>query len=356
MKTVLTVSLFAMAVFALTSCAPPANTNTNTNGNTNANLAAKPAAPTADSLMALETKAWEAFKNKDGKYFETFLADAPMISGNGGPAMSKAEVVKMISEHKEDVKSFSLSSPHVTPVGADAVVLTYKATVEGTENGKPLPSPVTAATLFVRAGNDWKAYYHNEVKVIDMAQPAADGAKKDAAPAANADKADSGSSSTKPAAAPNTNSAASNTAAGSNSASSNTNSSASAGDAALTDALMAVERKGWDGWKAKDAKVLDEITATNFAFVDPTGHARLSKADALKAWTTDNPCNVSSVTLSDAKSQSISKDVAILVVKGNAVGTCGDMKLEPLWNTTIFVKEGDVWKTAYIFETPITRS
>jgi hypothetical protein len=116
MKWMIKISLFAVAAFAMIGCAPPANTNTNSNANTNANVAAKPAAPTADSLMALETKAWDAYKAKDGKYFEGFLGDN-MVSGNGEPNMPKADVVKMISENKEDVKSFSLSDPHVTPGG-----------------------------------------------------------------------------------------------------------------------------------------------------------------------------------------------------------------------------------------------
>jgi len=358
MKTILKVSLLAIAAFTLMSCAPAANTNTNTNANTN--VAAKPAAPSADSLMALETKAWDAYKNKDGKYFEGFLADT-VVSGNGEGSTPKAEVVKMISEHKDEVKSFSLSDPKVTPAGADAAVLTYKATIDGTENGKPIPSPVTVATVFVRSGTDWKATYHNEVAVMEAPKAGADAAKKDAAaPAADAkketasaaadEKKDAAASSEKKEPAPPP-----AKPAGNSNAASNSNSSASAGDAALTDALMVREKKGWDSWKAKDAAGLDEVTAKDFAFVDAGGKATFGKADTIKMWTTDNPCNVSSVSLSDGKAASISKDAAILVVKGTAVGTCGDMKLEPLWNTTVFVKEGDIWKAAYIFESPVKK-
>jgi ketosteroid isomerase-like protein len=346
MKTILRLSLFALTALMLIACAPPTNTNTNTNGNTNANVAAKPAAPTAEALMALENKAWEAYKNKDGKYFETFAADS-MIAGNGQGVMAKADVAKMISEHKEEVKSFSLSDPHVTPAGADAAVLTYKATVEGSDDGgKPFPSPVTVATVFVRSGSDWKAAYHNEVPVIDPAN--ASGDKKEGAAAAGSDVAGATELDTKPEAKPMANTS-------SNAASSSSNSSASTGDQALTDTLMAAEKKGWDAWKAKDAKAFDEMLASSFAFVDPMGKGVFSKAEAIKGWTTDNPCNVSSVSLSDGKAQSISKDAAILVVKGNATGTCGDMKIEPLWNTTVFVKEGDTWKVAYIFETPVAK-
>src|SRR5687767_6268175 len=116
MKTLINVALLAVVALGLAACQTPTNTNTTTNTNTNANAAPKAAMPTAESLMALENKAWEAYKNKDGKYFEGFLGDSPMISGNGEGTMPKAEVVKMITEHKEEVKSFSLSEPHVTPV------------------------------------------------------------------------------------------------------------------------------------------------------------------------------------------------------------------------------------------------
>ena len=58
MKTMIRVSLLAITAFALAACQPAANTNTNSN--TNANTAPKAAAPTADSLMAQDTKAWDA--------------------------------------------------------------------------------------------------------------------------------------------------------------------------------------------------------------------------------------------------------------------------------------------------------
>jgi len=354
MKRMMKISLFAVAAIAMIGCAPPANTNTNSNANTNANVAAKPAGPTADSLLALDTKAWEAYKNKDGKYFEGFLGDN-MISGDGKGSMPKAEVVKEISENKEDIKSFSLSDPHVTTAGADTVVLTYKATVEGTtDKGKPLPSPVTVATVFVRNGSDWKAIYHNEVPVMAAtkadasAKPAADSNKAPAAPAKKEEAAPAAAKEEKAAPAANSNASASNKPAASNA-----NAAAAPVDAALTDSLMALEKKGWEGWKAKDAKAMDEVTAKDFAFVNAGGEAALSRADAIKMWTTDNTCEVSSVSLSDGKATSIGKDTAILVVKGTAVGKCGDMKLEPVWGTTVFVKEGDAWKAAYIFEVPV---
>jgi hypothetical protein len=345
MKTMFRMLFLSIAALAVASCAPPANTNTNTNTNANANTAAKPAAPTADSLMALDQKAWEAYKNKDGKYFEGFLGDT-MISGTGKGSMSKADVVKMIAENKSEIKSFTLSDARVTPVGADVAVLTYKAVTDGTEDGKPIPSPATVATVFVRSGSDWKAVYHEENAVVDPAKPAGSG-NSNAAPAAGDKPAAPPAVEKKEAPAANT-----NVSAGSNS---NTNSSStSTGDAALTDALMAVEKKGWEAWKAKDAKVLDEVTTggSSFIFVDSMGRATIGKDATMKVWA-DPSCSVSSVAVSDGKGYSLSKDAAILVYKGTATGTCGGMKLEPLWGTTVFVKEGETWKAAYIFEKPL---
>src|SRR5215204_1327835 len=173
MKTMLKFAVLAIAAVSLASCAPPANTNTtyaNTNSNTNA--APKAAAPTADTLMSLDTKAFEAWKNRDGKFFEGYLAENFVGFNNKGERPTRAEVVKMISEDICDVKNYSLSEPHVTPAGPDVAVLTYKATAEGICDGKPLPSPITAATVFVRSGDTWKGAYHNEVTVIAQPAPA----------------------------------------------------------------------------------------------------------------------------------------------------------------------------------------
>lgn len=338
MKTILKVSLFAIAAFALASCAPPANTNTTTNTNTNTNAAPKAAAPSVDTLMAIDNKAWDAYKAKDGKFFETFIADNFVSFGDDGKRPTRAEVIKMISEHKCDIKSHSLSEGHVTPVSADVAVLTYKGVSEGTCEGRPIPSPVTAATVFVRSGTEWKAAYHNEVAVVTP--PPSTGNSNAAAPASN---------STAPASANTT--PASNTAASNSSATATT--APSTGDA-LTDAIMAVEKKGWEAWMRQDAKGLQDTTHKDLSFVDIMGKATHGQDNVIKMWT-DGTCKVSSVDVSDGKATQIANNVAILTFKGTAVGTCGGMKLEPLWGTTVAVKEGDTWKAVYIFETPMRK-
>src|SRR4051812_20476804 len=115
MKTIMKISLFAMAAVAMIACAPPANTNT-TAPNTNVNSAPKAAAPTADVFTPMENKAFEAWKTKDGKYFEGYIADN-FVPGPGDKIMTKADVVKEISESKCDVKNYAISEGHVTQAG-----------------------------------------------------------------------------------------------------------------------------------------------------------------------------------------------------------------------------------------------
>ena len=349
MKTILAVSLVAVSAFSFAGCAPPAgNSNVNTNSNTNA--APKAVAPTADALVAMDTKAYEAWKNKDGKFFEGYLADNFVGFGDDGKRPTRSEAIKMISEHKCDLKTYALTEPHVTPAGADAAVLTYKATADGTCEGQKIPSPMAVATVFVRSGDTWKVAYHNEVAVIE---PKA-GANSNTA--ASSDSAGSEKRS-EPAPAPKADTAANSSTASnanSNSSASNSNNTAASGDA-LTDALMILEKKGWEAWMKQDTAAMQTVTTNDVTLVNAMGQVAKGPGAAMKVWM-DGSCKVSSVDVTDGKATMITKDAAILTYKGTAVGSCGTMKLEPLWGTTVAAKQGDVWKVVYVFETPMRKS
>ena len=90
---------------------------------------------------------------------------------------------------------------------------------------------------------------------------------------------------------------------------------------------------------------IDELKVTTI-YVD--------KAATLKDWAGDPPCNVSSVSVTDAQSSSVTAEVGILTYKGTAVGTCGDQKLTPLWGGTVFFNEGGNWKATFMIEQPMS--
>jgi ketosteroid isomerase-like protein len=326
MKTKRMFGLFAIAAVISAACTPAANSPANSNmaGNANANVAAK--SPTKEALVALETKAFEAWKNKDAKYFEGFLADNYTSINSKGEPMGRADLIKEIGSSNCEVKSSSFSDEVVTPISADAAVITMKVTGDYNCGGKKGPSPVRSASLYTRSGDTWKAAYHNEVAIIDPKDMKAPPAKPEA-PASNK---------------------AANTAA--NSAANTAASPAASADAA-TDSLMALMNSGWNAWKERDAKKLGDLTADDAGFVDPMGQFSSTKADTIKAWT-EPKCDIQSVSLSNGKSTMMTKDVVLLTLKGDAKGTCEGMPLGPLWQTAILVKSGDTWKLAYMFEQP----
>ena len=169
-------ALTAVATIALTACG---ETATNKPASNASSPAAKPvgAGPTKEVLVGLETKAFEAWKTNDTKFWDGFLADS-YTGFTDGKRTNKANEIKMVTEGKCDIKSFAFSDATVTLIDADDAVLTTKVTTVGTCDNQKVPSPTMSATLYVRSGDAWKAAYHNEVMIIDPKSPQPAPAKK----------------------------------------------------------------------------------------------------------------------------------------------------------------------------------
>lgn len=329
---------FAAAAMFLMACEPPA-TNTNTKVNTNTN-AAKPAAvaPTADALLAMEKAANEAWIKGDVKHFEDMLDDK-FVMHEGGSRMSKAEMLKMIAGNKCEVKDgWKLEDPQMAKINDDTYVMSYKTTMDGncTMDGKSMkiPSPTRAASVWIRDGEKWKGAFHGETLIIDPKNPPPP-------PLATAKKEEPKKEA--------------NTAANSNAASTGNTAAATAQPASSgnTDALVKLHTSGWEAWKAKDAKKLTEMSTTNLSIVNPLGVWFSGRDAVVKEWTETMKCEgVNNVSLSQGSASALSPTVEILTLKGTADGTCDGQKNGPLYQTAIYVKEGDAWKLAFMFETP----
>ncbi len=328
----------SMAVFMSACDAPaenkPANTNTN---------AAKPAAaaPTKEALIDMDKKATEAWINGDKAYFEGFLSEK-FVSFERGQRMSRAELLQMIGSFKCDVKTWSLDDPMMEKIDADTYVVSYKGTFDGSctgEDGKDqkIPSPVRAASIYVRNGDKWQGAFHSETPIIDPknppAPPAADknnDAKKEEAKKDEPKNDDKAVANSNTATAP-----------------------AKPTPSANTEALVKLHTAGWEAFKAKDAKKFDEMLTTNFALVDPIGGWMSGKANAIKQWTETMKCEgITKVSFTEGFATALSPTVELLTGKGTADGTCDGQKNAPIWTSAIYVKEGDVWKLAFMFESP----
>src|SRR6185369_1100864 len=307
------VVLTAAAAVVFTACGAPAGNAPANNANA-ANTTAKPvaAAPSKEDLIAGEQKAWNSWKAKDGKFFEDYLTDNAIGMGNTGRS-DKAAIIKRISDPTCEVNDFSFSEEQLTLLGADAARLTYKATQDAKCGGKALPATVRAATVLVRSGDKWKAAFHAEAAVVDPK----------AAPTKLADTKDAPKKDDVKSAAPD----------------------------AVTDALVPAEKALWEAWKDHDAKRLEDLTAKDMSFINIFGTYFATRADALKDWTGPG-CEVKSVSITEAAGITLSPDVRLLTFRGGADGTCYGQKVGPIWGSSVYVKDGDVWKWTFGINLP----
>ena len=122
-----------------------------------------PSGALEDTLIALEKKSWEAWKNRDGKFFDEFLSDDHLEVGFGGLA-NKAAVMNMVGSPVCTVKSYTVDKFKCTLIDPNVAVLNYYAAQDTTCYGKPVPSPVWVTSLFVKRGERWVnvLYQHSE--------------------------------------------------------------------------------------------------------------------------------------------------------------------------------------------------
>jgi len=302
--------LTAAGAFVLTAC----DGNAPANKVSTANTAEKSprAGPTKDALVTLEKSAYEAWKSKDAKFWATFLSDKFVGYGSSGK-LDKASATKEYNGTDCEIKSYALSDEQMKPLGNDAALITFKATVDGTCGGQKVPAIRWAASAYVRDGDTWKAAFHAEAPVVDpKAVPAKPVDKKDAPKEGEAK---------------------------------------TAGRDAGTDAMLVVERAVWEAWRAHDAKQLEDLTGSDVSFINIFGTYFATKADALKDWTGAG-CDAKSVSVTDATGTMLSPTVGILTFNGAADGTCYGQKIGPIWGTSVYVKDGNVWKWTFGINLP----
>ena len=112
-------------------------------------------------LSGMETKLWDAWKNKDAKPFQSWLTSDSVMIGEEGTG-TKSDVTKMIASMPCDVKSFSLSDWKLTTINSSAALLSYKATQDATCGGTAAPPVVWAGSVWVNRGGKWMALSHQE--------------------------------------------------------------------------------------------------------------------------------------------------------------------------------------------------
>lgn len=116
-------------------------------------------------IVALEKSAFEAWKNKDRKFFEEHMFEGGQyldLNGVGG----KAEYVKAIIDNNCKVSSYSLDNTKVNMLSKDVALLTYRYAHDVVCDGNPEASPLWASTVYVKRGDKWLIAFHQEIAAV----------------------------------------------------------------------------------------------------------------------------------------------------------------------------------------------
>jgi len=113
-------------------------------------------------LVALEKRAFEAWKNKDRKFFEDHMSEAGQYLDLNGPG-GKAQYVKAIIDNNCTVSRYSLDNSKVTMLSEDVALLTYRYAHDVVCAGTPEASPLWASTVYVKRDGKWLIAFHQEI-------------------------------------------------------------------------------------------------------------------------------------------------------------------------------------------------
>ncbi len=114
------------------------------------------------AVMAVETKAWDAWKNRDSKAMDPLMTSSfTYVAGSG--RYDRAGSLKTWSEPKCEGNEYNFSEPKVISVTPDVALATYKADVKGTCDGRPNPPAVWVASFNMKEGDTWKNAFYTDI-------------------------------------------------------------------------------------------------------------------------------------------------------------------------------------------------
>ncbi len=105
-------------------------------------------------LIDMETKAWVAWKARDGKYYDRFLSEDHMDIHSGGP-VGKKDVVDFVGSPVCVVASYKLGDMQYTRISPDTAALVYRVAQDSKCNDAVVPSPTWITSIYVKRGKRW---------------------------------------------------------------------------------------------------------------------------------------------------------------------------------------------------------
>src|SRR5262245_25158555 len=122
-----------------------------------------------EAIISKEKAAWQAFKDKKADEFKKLLStDLVAVYGDGMHNLQQ-EVDGM---SKTDMKSFDLSGFNVVFPDKKTAIITYKAKIEATSEGKDVSGTYNAASIWHVSKGQWLGIFHTDMKEEIAAKPA----------------------------------------------------------------------------------------------------------------------------------------------------------------------------------------
>ncbi len=115
-----------------------------------------------EAIISKEKAAWQAFKDKKADEFKKLLStDLVTVYADGMHNLQQ----ELDGMSKTDMKSFDLSDFNVVFPNKKTAIITYKAKIEATSEGKDISGTYNAGSVWHTANGQWVGIFHTDSKV-----------------------------------------------------------------------------------------------------------------------------------------------------------------------------------------------
>jgi hypothetical protein len=122
-----------------------------------------------EAIISREKAAWQAFKDKKADEFKKLLStDLVTVYADGMHNLQQ----ELDGMSKTDMKSFDLSDFNVVFPNPKTAIITYKAKIEATSEGKDLSGTYNVGSVWHMAKGEWIGIFHTDMKEETAAKPA----------------------------------------------------------------------------------------------------------------------------------------------------------------------------------------
>ena len=123
-------------------------------------------------IIDLETRFWQAIKDKDVPTAQAMIADRSLTTGPSGTTqMNPEKFGRLMREAPWTLDQFELSDFDVIFPAEDVAVIAYKVHETGEMEGKPMDMIAADSTVWARDGDSWKCALHTETILEPQRQP-----------------------------------------------------------------------------------------------------------------------------------------------------------------------------------------